>query len=159
MFFVSCPCFDATSGILNSYTYYMTFSKLKHCFTYVTLIQGWFLTSFSLLRDINMTLVLLLLSGSCDVGVIFWVCGQGLARRVSCHLMDGYFWKKYKKNSLNLLWVNMPSGGPVFNVWLKECVWEMLQLKVHPALLLCHTKKNKTDVLYIFNSALFCLCH
>ena len=29
-------------------TYYTTFSKLKHCFTYVTLIQGWFLTSFSL---------------------------------------------------------------------------------------------------------------
>ena len=23
------------SGILNSYTYYMTFSKLKHCFTYM----------------------------------------------------------------------------------------------------------------------------
>ena len=29
-----------------------------------------------------MTLVLLLLSGSCDVGVIFWVCWQGFSQKV-----------------------------------------------------------------------------
>ena len=28
-----------------------------------------------------MTLVLLLLSGSCDVGVIFWVCWQGFSQK------------------------------------------------------------------------------
>ena len=162
MFFVSCPCFDATSGILNSYTYYMTFSKLKHCFTYVTLIQGWFLTSFSLLRDINMTLVHLLLSGSCAVGVIFWVCGQGFSQKGVLPSYGQLFFEEIQgkfTQSLIILWENMPSGGPVFNVWLKECVWEMLQLKVHPPLLLGHTKKKKTNMLYIYNSALFCQCH
>ena len=28
-----------------------------------------------------MTLVLFLLSGLCDVGVIFWVCGQGFSQK------------------------------------------------------------------------------
>ena len=109
-----------------------------------------------------MTLVLLLLSGSCDVGVIFWVCWQGFSQKGVLPSYGRLFFEEIQgkfTQSLIILWENMPSGGPVFNVWLKECVWEMLQLKVHPPLLLGHTKKKKTNMLYIYNSALFCQCH
>ena len=47
-----------------------------------------------------------------------------LAKRVSRHPINAHFWKKYKESSLNLLkilWESMPSGWPVFNVWLKAC--------------------------------------
>ena len=50
-----------------------------------------------------MTLVLLLLSGSCAVGVIFWVCGQGFSQKGVLPSYGQLFLKKYKENSLNLL--------------------------------------------------------
>ena len=139
----------------------MTFGKLKRCFTYVTLFKDGFRHPFPFVRHQHDTWFLLL-SGSCDVLVIFWVYGQGFSQK---GVQPSYGWlfleeitRKIHLISYNFMGKHAFSMAS-FQCLAKECVWEMLQLKVHPALLLCHTKQNKTDVLYMFNSALFCLCH
>ena len=52
--------------------------------------------------------------------------GKVLARKVSSHSVDAHFWKKYKENLVNLLYICgktcLPSGRPVFKVWLKACL-------------------------------------
>ena len=66
-----------------------------------------------------------------------WPTSKVLAKRVSSCLMDAHFWKKYKENSPNLfliLWENLSSGWPVFNVCLKACLRGLigpLQIVIH----------------------------
>ena len=72
-----------------------------------------------------------------------WPTGKVLARRVSSCPMDAHFWKKDKENSPNnylflILWENMSSGWPVFNVWLKAC----LQGVIGPLQLVIHVVQN-----------------
>ena len=53
-----------------------------------------------------------------------WLPRKVLAKRVSRRPINAHFWKKYKESSLNLLKFYgkaLPSGWPVFNVWLKAC--------------------------------------